>query len=136
MNTFHLLPVSFISLQLDCVFYNESVCFIKSVSIQTSERYVFFMYVIMIVCTCVDLDECVEGQHQCQQRCINTFGSYKCSCDDGYQPAHDQTSCTGVCMAVWLRPFIHLCLFMSFTSMNKVYSPSSQMWMSACCLQL
>ncbi|XP_044051099.1 uncharacterized protein si:dkey-163f14.6 isoform X2 [Siniperca chuatsi] len=46
--------------------------------------------------TCRDLDECVEGQHQCQQRCINTFGSFKCSCDDGYQPAHDQTSCTDV----------------------------------------
>ncbi|XP_042272410.1 protein HEG [Thunnus maccoyii] len=46
--------------------------------------------------TCRDLDECVEGQHQCQQRCINTFGSFKCSCDDGYQPAHDRTSCTDV----------------------------------------
>ncbi|XP_031162242.2 uncharacterized protein LOC116054701 isoform X1 [Sander lucioperca] len=46
--------------------------------------------------TCRDLDECVEGQHQCQQKCINTFGSFKCSCDDGYQPAHEQTSCTDV----------------------------------------
>ncbi|KAM8763413.1 uncharacterized protein AB9X84_007807 [Acanthopagrus schlegelii] len=46
--------------------------------------------------TCRDLDECVEGQHQCQQRCINTFGSFQCSCDDGYQPARDQTSCTDV----------------------------------------
>ncbi|XP_019133643.2 uncharacterized protein LOC109142890 isoform X3 [Larimichthys crocea] len=46
--------------------------------------------------TCRDLDECVEGQHQCQQRCINTFGSFKCGCDDGFQPAHDQTSCTDV----------------------------------------
>ncbi|KAM6950214.1 EGF-like and EMI domain-containing protein 1 [Lycodopsis pacificus] len=43
-----------------------------------------------------DLDECVEGQHPCQQRCVNTFGSFKCSCDAGYQPAHDQTSCTDV----------------------------------------
>ncbi|XP_031702718.1 uncharacterized protein LOC116383209 [Anarrhichthys ocellatus] len=46
--------------------------------------------------TCRDLDECVEGQHPCQQRCFNTFGSFKCSCDAGYQPAHDQTSCTDV----------------------------------------
>nr|XP_046247937.1 uncharacterized protein si:dkey-163f14.6 [Scatophagus argus] len=46
--------------------------------------------------TCRDLDECVEGKHQCQQRCINTFGSFKCGCDDGYQLAHDRTSCTDV----------------------------------------
>lgn len=55
---------------------------------------------IMIICTHVDLDECVQGQHPCQQRCVNTFGSFKCSCDDGYRPAHDQTSCTGVCACV------------------------------------
>ncbi|KAL7406572.1 hypothetical protein ABVT39_022441 [Epinephelus coioides] len=46
--------------------------------------------------TCRDLDECVERQHQCQQTCINTFGSFTCSCDDGYKPAPGQTSCTDV----------------------------------------
>ncbi|XP_029987071.1 latent-transforming growth factor beta-binding protein 4 [Sphaeramia orbicularis] len=45
--------------------------------------------------TCRDFDECVEGQPRCQQRCINTFGSFKCACDDGYQPAPNQT-CTDV----------------------------------------
>ena len=75
--------------------------------------YALLSLQVMIVCMFVDLEECVEGQHQCQQRCINTFGSFKCSCDDGYQAAHDQTSCTGVCVAVYL------CLFMSFMSLNK-----------------
>ncbi|XP_047437034.1 CUB and sushi domain-containing protein 1 [Mugil cephalus] len=46
--------------------------------------------------TCRDLDECAEGLHRCQQRCTNTFGSFKCSCDSGYQPAQNQTSCADV----------------------------------------
>nr|XP_019935283.1 PREDICTED: fibrillin-1-like [Paralichthys olivaceus] len=46
--------------------------------------------------TCRDLDECADGQHQCHQRCINTFGSFKCGCDDGYHPAPDQTSCLDI----------------------------------------
>ncbi|XP_069381901.1 uncharacterized protein [Paralichthys olivaceus] len=46
--------------------------------------------------TCQDLDECADGQHQCHQRCINTFGSFKCGCDDGYHPAPDQTSCLDI----------------------------------------
>lgn len=62
---------------------------------------VLSLYVTGVVYMCVDLDECVEGQHQCQQRCINTFGSFQCSCVDGYQPAHDQTSCTGVYVCAW-----------------------------------
>uniref|UniRef100_A0A1X7T8K6 EGF-like calcium-binding domain-containing protein n=1 Tax=Amphimedon queenslandica TaxID=400682 RepID=A0A1X7T8K6_AMPQE len=32
----------------------------------------------------LDIDECVTGTHSCQQRCINTEGSYNCSCYDGF----------------------------------------------------
>ena len=35
----------------------------------------------------LDLDECVQGSHDCLQNlasCSNTDGSYKCSCNDGY----------------------------------------------------
>ncbi|XP_027871036.1 hemicentin-2 isoform X2 [Xiphophorus couchianus] len=45
---------------------------------------------------CQDLDECAEGQHQCQQSCINTFGSFRCGCHVGYQPTPDQASCVDV----------------------------------------
>ncbi|MBZ3885998.1 Nephronectin [Sciurus carolinensis] len=36
--------------------------------------------------TCVDIDECSLGQHQCSgfARCYNIHGSYKCKCKDGY----------------------------------------------------
>ena len=35
---------------------------------------------------CVDVDECVTGQHRCHfhAACTNTHGSYTCKCLDGY----------------------------------------------------
>lgn len=34
--------------------------------------------------TCVDTDEC-STTLPCSQQCINTYGSYKCLCVDGYE---------------------------------------------------
>lgn len=34
--------------------------------------------------TCVDIDECSSG-FPCSQQCINTYGTYKCLCIDGYE---------------------------------------------------
>lgn len=60
----------------------------------------FFTFFIVFVChqckcwpgfhlkddgkTCVDVDEC-STTLPCSQRCINTYGSYKCLCVDGYE---------------------------------------------------
>lgn len=36
--------------------------------------------------TCVDIDECETGKHQCplNRQCTNTFGSYYCKCQGGH----------------------------------------------------
>ncbi|XP_034417561.1 epidermal growth factor-like protein 6 isoform X2 [Cyclopterus lumpus] len=36
--------------------------------------------------TCVDIDECVTGKNLCpyDRQCVNTFGSYFCKCQEGY----------------------------------------------------
>lgn len=36
--------------------------------------------------TCVDIDECVTGENLCpyNRQCVNTFGSYFCKCQEGY----------------------------------------------------
>ncbi|XP_050975832.1 epidermal growth factor-like protein 6 isoform X2 [Labeo rohita] len=36
--------------------------------------------------TCVDIDECATGKNQCpfNRQCTNTFGSYYCKCQTGY----------------------------------------------------
>ncbi|XP_013874127.1 epidermal growth factor-like protein 6 isoform X2 [Austrofundulus limnaeus] len=35
---------------------------------------------------CVDIDECITGKNLCpyNRQCVNTFGSYYCKCQDGY----------------------------------------------------
>ncbi|KAM9841375.1 epidermal growth factor-like protein 7 isoform 2-T2 [Aulostomus maculatus] len=39
-----------------------------------------------------DVDECSE-QHLCTQECVNTAGSYRCACRDGFKLAGDGRAC-------------------------------------------
>uniref|UniRef100_A0A8C5HBT0 Metalloendopeptidase n=1 Tax=Gouania willdenowi TaxID=441366 RepID=A0A8C5HBT0_GOUWI len=42
----------------------------------------------------IEMDECSQPDNgQCQQRCLNTLGSYRCACDPGYELAQDGQSC-------------------------------------------
>ena len=43
----------------------------------------------------VDTDECTEGTAGCTQSCMNTDGSYACSCISGYRLAADGHGCEG-----------------------------------------
>lgn len=38
------------------------------------------------VCVSLDIDECVTGENLCpyNRQCVNTFGSYFCKCQEGY----------------------------------------------------
>lgn len=41
-----------------------------------------------------EIDECSSpSKGQCEQRCINTLGSYRCACEPGYELAVDRRSC-------------------------------------------
>lgn len=43
--------------------------------------------------TCVDVDEC-SSSLPCSQRCINTYGSFKCLCVEGYEaPERNSNTC-------------------------------------------
>lgn len=42
------------------------------------------------------MDECSRPHKGgCEQRCVNTLGSYKCACEPGYELAPDKKSCEG-----------------------------------------
>ena len=41
-----------------------------------------------------DKDEC-EEDNPCEQECRNTFGSYVCSCRNGFLESNDSSSCIG-----------------------------------------
>lgn len=48
--------------------------------------------------TTAEVDECSRpNRGGCEQRCLNTLGSYKCSCDPGYELAPDKRRCEGKC---------------------------------------
>ncbi|XP_048459029.1 bone morphogenetic protein 1 isoform X2 [Rhincodon typus] len=43
-------------------------------------------------------DECSRHDNGgCEQQCVNTLGSYKCTCDPGYELAADKKSCEAAC---------------------------------------
>ena len=48
-----------------------------------------YLYILLII----DIDECANGTHGCEQRCINTPGSYKCGCNESYILKEDQKTC-------------------------------------------
>ncbi|NXF95695.1 TLL1 protein, partial [Eubucco bourcierii] len=43
-------------------------------------------------------DECAKPDNGgCEQRCVNTLGSYQCACDPGYELGPDKKSCEAAC---------------------------------------
>ena len=42
----------------------------------------------------LDIDECSNGTDLCEQKCVNTEGSYHCECMNGYQ-LRNATHCEG-----------------------------------------
>ncbi|KFV06175.1 Epidermal growth factor-like 7, partial [Pterocles gutturalis] len=40
-----------------------------------------------------DVDECADQSHACGQLCVNTAGSYRCACWDGFSLAADDKAC-------------------------------------------
>lgn len=51
---------------------------------------------VMVKLSSSDVDECEEGSHVCSELCVNTPGSYLCSCPDGFTlDENDGTTCHG-----------------------------------------
>ncbi|KAI3389266.1 hypothetical protein SNEBB_011152 [Seison nebaliae] len=44
----------------------------------------------------IDVDECLEKNHNCDQECVNTYGSFTCLCHDGYQLNKNGRSCDDI----------------------------------------
>ena len=60
-----------------------------------------------------DVNECDEERfdrrHGCQHLCINTVGSYKCGCHDGYAMTKDGRTCKD--LGKWMNYVILPALF-------------------------
>ena len=42
-----------------------------------------------------DVDECTASNGNCSQKCVNTIGSYMCSCVNGQGLNNDNKTCSG-----------------------------------------
>ena len=43
----------------------------------------------------LDIDECARGLAGCSDNCINTPGSFTCTCMDGFELVSDNLTCAG-----------------------------------------
>lgn len=51
---------------------------------------------ILFVSFFTEEDECAKPDNGgCEQRCVNTLGSYQCACEPGYELGPDKKNCEG-----------------------------------------
>lgn len=59
-----------------------------------SSKYLFIIYLFSVFSSLsTDIDECAINEGGCSQQCINTPGSFTCTCTPGYQLGRDGHSC-------------------------------------------
>ena len=44
----------------------------------------------------LDIDECAMNSTLCDQMCVNTFGSYMCTCHSGFRLNNISNQCEGI----------------------------------------
>ena len=62
-------------------------------------------------CLVADVNECEDNNGGCSHNCVNTMGSYHCTCKLGYSLSHDNTSCTGNYIAGVVKGSVMICLW-------------------------
>ena len=63
------------------------------------EEYILFsMFCVLLLSSSADVDECSDPElNECDHTCINTNGSYICSCPPGHYVDLDGHTCVGMC---------------------------------------
>ena len=70
-----------------------------------------------IIFNAIDTDECAEGTDTCDHVCINTNGSYVCSCDSNeYKLGLDKETCIGVFEYSVILYILHVLYYLLFIS--------------------
>ena len=70
--------------------------------------------VIIIVTIHTDVNECAFDNGGCQHDCINSGGSYRCECQQGYILQSDGMSCEGKSLGCLKLMIITVCKSMCY----------------------
>ena len=62
------------------------------------------MCCVIIIILIIDINECLNENGGCEQRCTNQNGSFKCSCNDGYV-LENKKFCSSIVFAIFLFSF-------------------------------
>ena len=60
--------------------------------------FIHLLFMTLILCPIfpiLDVDECDAANGGCDQKCDDTYGSYVCSCNYGFELAPDRHACNG-----------------------------------------
>lgn len=75
------------------VFYFQTVIYENDCPFCINNGTMVFMQLLISSLFILDVDECQVHNGGCQQRCINTPGSYHCECKAGFRLHADSRSC-------------------------------------------
>ena len=50
---------------------------------------------LFLHCLLLDIKECSNRFHNCQQKCVELEGGFSCACFDGFELQNDSVSCKG-----------------------------------------
>ena len=56
--------------------------------------FILLAYFTVLLIVITDIDECKQGNGECEHTCTNTIGSYYCTCKTGYQLSKEK-HCSG-----------------------------------------
>lgn len=67
----------------------------RATALQQEKKHLYIVYQCCQLPASVfpDVDECAD--EPCSHGCLNTYGSYMCNCDEGFELASDGTTCIG-----------------------------------------
>lgn len=75
--------------------------------------------------TCVDIDECSNGDSPCAQQCENTVGSYRCSCFVGFSLRSDKTACKSLYEPKYMIYAAHNTIFKMEPHLSPLWSSNT-----------
>ena len=62
-----------------------------------SDYVAVLQYCVTLLCSAAaDIDECHVNKGGCSDSCLNTHGSFECTCPHGFQVKADERTCVGM----------------------------------------